>query len=103
MRCLWKCELIQSLWETVWQCLSQARPALTVKPSIFPVGNLSRIMIFYTHTKTSAYSESIFIRKNQKLLKATKNGFLSFNGLMIRQTAVHPYHEVSLINPSINK
>lgn len=70
MCCLWECELIQPLWETAWQCLSQARPVLTVKPSNFRVGNLSRIMIFYTQTKISAYCESIFIRKNQKLLKA---------------------------------
>ena len=51
INCWWKGKMVQSLWKTIWQCLTKLNILLPYDPTTAPLGVYPSELKTYVHTK----------------------------------------------------
>ena len=52
IHCWWECKMVQPLWKTVWQLLTELNILLPYDPAIMFLGIYPKELKIYVHTKT---------------------------------------------------
>lgn len=89
------CKMIQSSWKIVWQFPKKLNICLPYDPALVLLGIYTREVKTYVHAKKLYINVYGSFSHNSLKLETT---WMSFNRWLVKQTVVHPYHEISLSN-----
>lgn len=88
-------EMSTTLWKIVWQFPKKLNICLPYDPALVLLGIYTREVKTYVHAKNLYINVYGSFSHNSLKLETT---WMSFNRWLVKQTVVHPYHEISLSN-----